>query len=587
MNIGQAGLAAFDRLTFRRKMAILSGLVALALGLVLCISVGFGLLNDRSLRRIERELYPSIELSRTLEEILATAQHGLQVAVAVSDTDALVASDSVRQAFRAAIAQGQRDLPAERARLAGIETSFLAYYGLARNTSKRMIAREGGESMTSALLDMTSQYRAVRDSLEAHTRSDSAAITSAFGASRNLARLGWLLGVVVLLVSFVLVRWLGGLASRSLVEPLGEAVRVADLLAQGEIPQSTGAATLDEVGQLLRSMDGMTIYLREMSAAAEAIAQGDFAVRVTPRSPRDVFGNAFGRMIGYLEETARVADAIAAGDLTVRVRPRSQTDSFGHAFVTMLARLSEVIGAMRGNALAVAAAAARLTEASQALAQVATSETEAVRETTASLQEVSASVTDNAERSRQVEQMAVAGASRAEESGQAMQITLSAFETITGKLEVIDSIAAQTNLLSLNAAIEAARAGLHGQGFSVVADEVRHLAEQSQVAAREIGRVTSASRDAVLQSATLLAGLVPSIRQTTTQVQGVSAASVAQARALQEVSRALAQVAEIARQNSLAAEELATMAHGMARQAEDLTEVVGYFSTTPQAAPSA
>jgi methyl-accepting chemotaxis protein len=578
MSPGQRWADWFERQQFRRKMAILAGLVAVAFVLVLCINIGFGFVNAYFLRRIERGFYPSIQLSRTLEETLASIQQGLEGAVAVGDTERFAVTDSLQDAFRQAVAQGQRDQVTDSARLASVEMGFLDYYALARSTTRRMIAQETGEKMTAALLAMTAKYRALRDTLEAHTRSDAAAITSAFRTSRTLILLGWLLSALVLLGSLVAVRWLGSVASRSLVEPLGEAVQVADLLAEGEIPATIRSAPLDEVGRLLRSMGAMTTYLREMSAAAEAIARGDLSVEVNPRSSRDTFGNAFARMTAYLKETAAVADAIAAGDLTLQVAPRSEADAFGRALVAMVGQLRDVIGALRGNAHALAAAAARLTAASQSLSQAAMDETAAVKQTTSSLQSVNVSVSDNAERSQRAEGMAVAGAASAEQTGRAMQATLSAFETISGKLEAIEQIAAQSTLLSLNAAIEAARAGDHGRGFSVVAGEVRNLADQSQLTAKDIAQVASASRNTVLESAKLLSGLVSTIRQTTTEVQGVAGTSVAQARALNEVNAALDQVSQIAQQNAQAAEELAAMAGDMARQAESLTQVLAYFS---------
>src|SRR5678815_4121260 len=141
------------------------------------------------------------------------------------------------------------------------------------------------------------------------------------------------------------------------------------------------------------------------------------------------------------------------------------------------------------------------------------------------LEEMSASITQNAENSRQTEQMAVKGAKDAEESGRAVQETVDAMKAIAEKISIIQEIAYQTNLLALNAAIEAARAGEHGKGFAVVATEVRKLAEKSQSASQEISGLASSSVKVAERSGELLAAMVPTIKKTAELVQEVAAAS--------------------------------------------------------------
>src|SRR5207253_5552579 len=117
-------------------------------------------------------------------------------------------------------------------------------------------------------------------------------------------------------------------------------------------------------------------------------------------------------------------------------------------------------------------------------------------------------ITQNAENSRQMEQMAQKGATDVEQSGKAVAESVDAMKTIAEKISIIEEIAYQTNLLALNAAIEAARAGDHGKGFAVVAAEVRKLAERSQSSSREISTLASSSVRVADRSGTLLAVLV-------------------------------------------------------------------------------
>jgi methyl-accepting chemotaxis protein len=227
------------------------------------------------------------------------------------------------------------------------------------------------------------------------------------------------------------------------------------------------------------------------------------------------------------------------------------------------------------NALASASAQVSLT--SQSLSQGTSNQASSMEETSSSLEEMSSSINQNAENSRQMEQMASKGARDAEESGKAVKDTVSAMRAIAEKIDIIEEIAYQTNLLALNAAIEAARAGEHGRGFAVVAAEVRKLAERSQTAAKEISGLAGSSVKVAERSGLLLLELVPSIQKTTSLVQGVSGASLEQASNVSQINIAISQVDKVAQQNAAAAEELASTAEELASQADSLKQLMSFF----------
>jgi methyl-accepting chemotaxis protein len=394
---------------------------------------------------------------------------------------------------------------------------------------------------------------------------------------RMLQRASWLLISLITLGAVATLAMLANAMSRSITEPIRAAALMADQLARGEGGLTVPDAGEDEIGQFLRAMGRLSSYMDEMALHAGAIASGDLAVRVTPRSPGDRFGNAFTGMVRYLGEMAAAADRIAAGDLTGRVTPRSNRDSFALAFGAMTDALSRLMRELQSTAEIVAQASAAVSASAQKLSDSTGSAASAMSETTAIVEQVQEYITGTVEQSRAMEVIAAASAKNADAAGDAIREAVEVLERIGTKAADIDKIADWTNLLALNASIEAARAGDAGRGFAVVAEEVRGLANHTRNVLQEVIGFAQSGGVVTANAAQVLERLGPSIRQTSQMVERTVAASGEQTTDLGEVCRAVSEVEASARENARSAEELAATSQQLAAQADALRELVSAF----------
>lgn len=263
--------------------------------------------------------------------------------------------------------------------------------------------------------------------------------------------------------------------------------------------------------------------------------------------------------------------------IAIDLRPNDQ-HSLLASVESMKQQLANTISEVRSSATALATASEEVTATSLNLSKAATVQATSVEETSASIEEISVSISQNSDNSKTTNEIAGKSAKDAIDGGKAVSETVQAMQKIAEKVSIIDDIAYQTNLLALNAAIEAGRAGEHGRGFAVVASEVRKLAARSQFAAQEISQLALNSLNLADRAGTLLDTMVPSIERTAGLIQEISAASSEQSIGIQHINSAIGQITQAMQQNAAASEELTATAEEMNGQASDLQRLMEFFN---------
>lgn len=338
----------------------------------------------------------------------------------------------------------------------------------------------------------------------------------------------------------------------------------------------------------------------EANMLADNAANGKLGIRGNVDSFNGEFGEVvagINRMIEAVEEpfsdSVSVLERWAEGDLTAEIDKEYTGDyaRIKNAINTTAERFREILYGINEAASQVASGSKEIASGSQNLSRGTTEQASSLEELTASISEIAEQTKNNAKNAEDakslsitVQNEAIGGNEKMKSMQEAMREISNSSASIAKIIKVIDDIAFQTNILSLNAAVEAARAGQAGKGFAVVAQEVRTLAAKSAKAAKETTQLIEDSGKRVEvgakiadETAAELEKIMKSIQETAKLVGEISEASLKQATGIAQIDKGLEQVSTVVQTNSATAEESAAASEQLSAQAQALHNMVAQF----------
>lgn len=367
--------------------------------------------------------------------------------------------------------------------------------------------------------------------------------------------------IIIITLSILFALSLGRGIADSIAKPLAQVMQRLDIFANGDL--SSPFPTVDTKDELAEMVDVTT----NMAASLQFI----------------------------IHDVAEILDQMANANFAVISKDRARYVGEFEAILTAMKllkkQMSETLTAVSEASNQVAAGASNLADASQNLAEGATDQAGAVEEMQATITTISDDIRATANQAGESYTQARTYADEAERSHKEMKAMMEAMTRINDAsqqvgniISEIEDIASQTNLLSLNASIEAARAGEAGRGFSVVADQIRQLAEQSANSAAETRTLIETSLNAIADGSKTVDIVNDSINRVVEGIELIAQSSKSisemaneQAEAMKQAEQGVSQISEVVQSNSATAQETSATSEELSAQATTLDSLISKF----------
>jgi methyl-accepting chemotaxis protein len=273
------------------------------------------------------------------------------------------------------------------------------------------------------------------------------------------------------------------------------------------------------------------------------------------------------------------AKSISAGDLNTRlvIEQNDEIGDLAEALSIMAARLTKIISEVIQSSDTITESSLDLLDSSVKLADGANNQATSSEEISTSMELVLSRIQQNTLNAKETEKIALQAAKGIQIGNESTKALIQSMNNIAQKISVVGQIAKQTNLLAINAAIEASRYGIQGKGFAVVAAEIKKLAERSQQAAKEINELSSHGLSQAKETGNILLEIIPDIEHTAVLVEQIVKSSLEQKISSEEINAGIQQLNRITQQNAGASFELSVSSKNISKQAENLKKLIAYF----------
>jgi methyl-accepting chemotaxis protein len=283
-----------------------------------------------------------------------------------------------------------------------------------------------------------------------------------------------------------------------------------------------------------------------------------------------------------LNKTITELEKVSKGDLSIQIdeKLKSRGDELGaiaRSVDELTNNFEKIIDGMRLSAENITRMGEQIKQASSDMAHSAALQAGNLEEISTTMEEITETIESSYKNAQETSSIAGEANHGVKMGSDSAGKALNSLKLIIEKIKVIDDIAYQTNILALNAGVEAARAGDAGKGFTVVAREVRSLSEQSKQAAVEISAVSRNSSVLSANAMKLLTEIVPKMEQTTMLIQQIASATQEQNIGVSQINFAIQDLNDTTQRNATNAEEMANSSFTLADEASRMNKLIQFF----------